>query len=33
VEIEESFPKPSEEALALIGELYRIEREIEDKPP
>jgi len=33
VEIEESFPKPSEEALALIAELYRIEREIEDKPP
>jgi transposase len=33
VEIEESFPKPSEEALALIGELYHIEREIEDKPP
>ena len=33
VEIEESFPRPSEEALALIAELYRIEREIEDKPP
>ncbi|MGB5504338.1 MAG: IS66 family transposase [Polyangiales bacterium] len=33
VEIEESFPKPSEEALALIAELYRIEREIEGKPP
>ncbi|MGB8329023.1 MAG: IS66 family transposase [Polyangiales bacterium] len=33
VEIEESFPRQSEEALALIGELYRIEREIEDKPP
>jgi len=33
VEIEESFPKPSEEALALIAELYRIEREIGDEPP
>ncbi len=33
VEIEESFPKPSEEAIALISELYRIEREIEDEPP
>ena len=33
VEIEDSFPKPSEEAIALISELYRIEREIEDEPP
>ena len=33
VEIEESFPRQSEEALGLIAELYRIEREIEDKPP
>ena len=33
VEIEESFPKPSTEALALIAELYRIERELEGKPP
>ena len=33
VEIEESFPKQSEEALALIAELYRIERELEGKPP
>jgi len=33
VEIEESFPKPSTEALELIAELYRIEREIEGKPP
>jgi len=33
VELEDSFPKANEEALALIAELYRIEREIEDKPP
>ena len=33
VELEESFPKPSAEALELIAELYRIEREIEEKPP
>ena len=33
VEIEESSPRPSEEALALIAQLYRIEREIENKPP
>ena len=33
MEIEDSFPKPSEEAIALISELYRIEREIEDEPP
>jgi transposase len=33
VEIEQSFPKPCEEVLALIGELYRIEREIEGQPP
>lgn len=32
VEIEESFPRASEEALALIAELYRIEREMQDKP-
>ena len=31
VEIEESFPKQSEEALELIAELYRIEREIDDR--
>ena len=33
VEIEETFPKPSEEALGLIGELYRIERDLQEKPP
>ncbi|NNE18478.1 MAG: IS66 family transposase [Myxococcales bacterium] len=33
VEIEESFPKQSEEALELIAELYRIEREIDEEPP
>jgi transposase len=33
VEIEESFPRPSEEAIELIAQLYRIEREIEDEPP
>ena len=33
VEIEESFPKQRTEALGLIAELYRIEREIEGKPP
>jgi len=33
VETEQSFPKPCEEALTLIGELYRIEREIEDQLP
>jgi len=32
-QIEESFPKPSTEALGLMAELYRIEREIEEKPP
>jgi len=33
VEIEEGFPRPSEEAIELIAQLYRIEREIEDEPP
>jgi transposase len=32
VEIEETFPKPSEEALGLIAELYRIERGLQEKP-
>jgi transposase len=32
VELEASFPKPSEEALGLIAELYRIERGLQQKP-
>jgi transposase len=33
VEIEESFPKQTEQALELIRDLYRIEHGLQDKPP
>jgi hypothetical protein len=33
VEIEETFPKPSGEAIGLIAELCPIERDLQEKPP